>query len=224
MNITMTLQELLKAQNLTDEQVKGILDAMKQNKIYTASEENLDVRYGKLKTDHDAMVAKDAESQKLIAELQKATKGQEGIQTKITEYEATIQAQTNELQQFRMDSAMKMALISAGAKPESMEYLMYKLNNDSDWKPKLNDKGQIVGIDDKLKACKTINKDCFGHASSTIRVEERRIEHGRHIGMTKKEFDSMGYEQRLKLYNTDHELYNLFSNGNGMSSSQVRND
>ena len=46
-NITMTLQELLKAQNLTDEQVKGILDAMKQNKIYTASEENLDVRYGK---------------------------------------------------------------------------------------------------------------------------------------------------------------------------------
>lgn len=32
----MTLQELLKAQNLTDEQVKGILDAMKQNKIYTA--------------------------------------------------------------------------------------------------------------------------------------------------------------------------------------------
>lgn len=48
-NITMTLQELLKAQNLTDEQVKGILDAMKENKIYTASEENLDVRYGKLK-------------------------------------------------------------------------------------------------------------------------------------------------------------------------------
>lgn len=223
MNITMTLQEVLKAQNLTDEQVKGILDAMKQNKIYTASEENLDVRYGKLKTDHDAMVAKDAESQKLIADLQERS-SESALQDKIRKYEATIQAQTNELQQFRMDSAMKIALISAGVKPESMEYLMYKLNNDSDWKPKLNDKGQIVGIDDKLKACKTINKDCFGHASSTIRVEERRIEHGKHIGMTKKEFDSMGYEQRLKLYNTDPELYNLFSNRNGMSSSQVRNE
>ena len=85
----MTLQEVLKAQNLTDEQVKGILDAMKQNKIYTASEENLDVRYGKLKTDHDAMVAKDAESQKLIADLQKATKGQEAVQNKITDYSET---------------------------------------------------------------------------------------------------------------------------------------
>lgn len=106
----MTLQELLKAQNLTDEQVKGILDAMKQNKIFTASEENLDVRYGKLKTDHDAMVAKDAESQKLIAELQKATKGQEDVQTKITEYEATIQKQQEEL---------------AEAKTELLKVLMY---------------------------------------------------------------------------------------------------
>lgn len=97
---------------------------------------------------------------------------------------------------------------------------MYKLNNDSDWKPKLNDKGQIVGIDDKLKACKTINKDCFGHASSTIRVEERRIEHGRHIEMTKKDFDSTGYEQRIRLYNTDPKLYRTFSNGSG--TSQVR--
>lgn len=43
------------------------------------------------------MIAKDAESQKLIAELQKATKGQEDVQTKITEYEATIQKQQEEL-------------------------------------------------------------------------------------------------------------------------------
>lgn len=210
----MTLQELLKAQNLTDEQVKGILDAMKQNKIYTASEENLDVRYGKLKTDHDAMVAKDAESQKLIANLQELS-SESALQDKIKKYEATIQAQINELQQFRMDSAMRIALISAGAKPESMEYLMYKLNNDSDWKSKLNDKGQIIGIDDKLKACKTINKDCFGQASSTIRVVERRIEHAKYIGMSKKDFDSMGYSQRIKLYNEDPELYRLFSNSYG---------
>ena len=71
----MTLEELLKAQNLTDEQVTAIIGGMKENKIFTASEENLDIRYGKLKTNHDALVAKDAESQKLIEELQKATKG-----------------------------------------------------------------------------------------------------------------------------------------------------
>ena len=82
----MTFQELLKSiKDLTEDQQKSILDAMKQNKIFTASEENLDVRYGKLKTDHDALVQKDAESQKLIADLQKATKGQEAVQGKIAE-------------------------------------------------------------------------------------------------------------------------------------------
>lgn len=141
----MTLQELLKAQNLTDEQVKGILDAMKQNKIYTASEENLDVRYGKLKTDHDAMVAKDAESQKLIAELQKATKGQEDVQTKITEYEATIQKQQEELAEAKTESALKIGLLSAGAKATDIDYLIYKMNHDSDWKPELGEDGQVKG-------------------------------------------------------------------------------
>ena len=46
----MTLEELLKSQGCSDEQVTNILTGMKDNKIYTASEENLDVRYGKLKT------------------------------------------------------------------------------------------------------------------------------------------------------------------------------
>ena len=80
----MTLEELLKSQGIGDEQVTGILNAMKENEIYTASEENLDLRYGKLKTEHDSLVAKDAESQKLISDLQKATKGQEEIQNQIS--------------------------------------------------------------------------------------------------------------------------------------------
>lgn len=216
----MTLQELLKAQNLTDEQVKGILNAMKENKIYTASEENLDVRYGKLKTDHDAMVAKDAESQKLIADLQAISSGSV-LQDKIEKYETTIQEQSEELQKFRMESAIKISLISAGVKPESMDYVMYRLNHDSDWKPKLNDKGEVIGIDDKVKECRINNKNCFGKASSNIKVVERRIEHAKHIGMTKKDFDSMGYSQRIRLYNDDPELYRLFSNSNGSGTSQT---
>ena len=90
----MTLEELLKAKNLTDEQVTAIIGGMKENKIFTASEENLDIRYGKLKTNHDALVAKDAESQKLIEELQKATKGQDAVQAKITEYHYTAAGRT----------------------------------------------------------------------------------------------------------------------------------
>ena len=123
----MTLQEILKAKGLTDEQIKEVIGEMKQNKIFTASEENLDVRYGKLKTDHDALTAKDAESQKLIAELQKATKGQEAVQGKITEYEATIAKQQEELIKTKIESATKIALLGAGAKATDIDYLIFKI-------------------------------------------------------------------------------------------------
>ena len=44
----MTLQEILKSQGLSDEQIESVIGEMKQNKIFTVSEENLDIRYGKL--------------------------------------------------------------------------------------------------------------------------------------------------------------------------------
>ena len=51
----MNLTEILKAKGLDDEAIKSIQDEMKANKIYTASEENLDIRYGKFKTDHEGV-------------------------------------------------------------------------------------------------------------------------------------------------------------------------
>ena len=45
----MDFKELLKAQGLSDDQIKAITKSMKENKIYTTSEENIDTRYAKLK-------------------------------------------------------------------------------------------------------------------------------------------------------------------------------
>ena len=41
----MTLQEILAAQNLNEEQIAAIEAAMKENKIFTSGEENIDIRY-----------------------------------------------------------------------------------------------------------------------------------------------------------------------------------
>ena len=204
----MTLQELLKAHNLTDEQVKGILDDMKQNKIFTASEENLDVRYGKLKTDHDALTAKDAESQKLIAELQKATKGQEDVQGKIAEYEATIQKQQEELQEAKTESALKIGLLSAGAKASDIDYLIYKMNHDSDWKLELGDDGQVKGLDDKVKGLKTQFPNQF-ESSAQKKIEEKKLgkPEDKSAEVTPEQFSKMGYASRVKLKEENPELY-----------------
>ena len=44
----MTLQEILKAKGMSDEDIESTIGEMKQNKIFTTSHENMDVRYPKL--------------------------------------------------------------------------------------------------------------------------------------------------------------------------------
>lgn len=212
----MTLQELLKAQNLTDEQVKAITDSMKENKIFTASEENLDVRYGKMKTDHDALVAKDAESQKLIADLQKATKGQEAVQGKIAEYEATIAKQQEELAKEKTDSALKIGLLSAGAKASDIDYLLFKMEHDGDWKPELGEDGQVKGLDDKLKGMKTQFPAQFESSTSGAKkIDEKKLDKPDDKStISQEDFRKMGYQSKLKLFNENPDLYNELNNTN----------
>ena len=207
----MTLQEILKAKGLTDEDIKSIIGEMKQNKIFTASEENLDVRYGKLKTDHDNLTAEHKKSTDLIAELQKATKGQEAVQGKITEYEATIQKLQEEAVQAKTESALKIGLLSAGAKATDIDYLIFKMSHDADWKPELDDQGQVKGLDDKVKGLKTQFPNQF-ETSASKKIEEKKLEKPEDPNkVSKEEFAKMGYQERLKLYNENPDQYKELS-------------
>lgn len=147
----MGLQELLKAMGLTDEQVAKIVEGMKQNNIFTASEENLDTRYGKLKTDHENMSKQLEEANILIGQLKQSTSDNEELQGKITTYETTVTNLQNQLEQERMDSAVKIALLSAGCK--DVDYVTFKLKEKGELS--LDESGKVKGMDDKLAALKT---------------------------------------------------------------------
>lgn len=207
----MTLQEILKSKGMSDEDIKSVIGEMKQNKIFTASEENLDVRYGKLKTDHDNLTAEHQKSTDLIAELQKATKGQEAVQGKITEYEATIKQLQEEAQEAKTESALKIGLLSAGAKADDIDYLIFKMSHDTDWKPELGDNGVIKGLDDKVKGLKTQFPNQF-ETTSTKKIEEKKLgKPDDESSVSKEEFNKMGYQERLKLYNANPDQYKELS-------------
>ena len=121
----MTLSEILKAKGIADDVAQSVLDDMKANKIFTASEENLDIRYGKLKTDHDSLTSQYQEATSLIEQLKKGTKGQEDLQGKITTYEGKIAELEKQLNQERLDNAVKLGLLSENA--QDVDYLAYKL-------------------------------------------------------------------------------------------------
>lgn len=208
----MTMQELLqKIEGMTEDQQKAILDGMKKNKIFTASEENLDVRYTKLKEDHDTLKTEHEKSTGLIADLQKVTKGQEAIQGKITEYEATITKLQEEAIQAKTESALKIGLLSAGAKSSDIDYLLFKMSHDSDWKAELDESGQVKGLDDKVKGLKTQFPAQF-EASSSKKIDEKKLDKtDDKDGISKEEFSKMGYQERLKLYNEHPEQYKELS-------------
>lgn len=88
----MTLQEILKAKGLSDEDIESVISEMKQNKIFTAAEENLDIRYGKLKSEHDTLTQQYSQANALIDQLKKGTKADEELQGKITSYETQVQS------------------------------------------------------------------------------------------------------------------------------------
>jgi hypothetical protein len=207
----MTLQELLKQHGIADDVITALLADMKKNKVFTASEENLDIRYGKLKGDFDNLTAEHQKSTDLIAQLQKATKDNEGVQAKITQYEATIKDLQDKAKKAEVDSILKIGLLSAGAKAGDIDYLLYKMEHDGEWTAELGEDGKIKGLDDKIKGLKTQYPNQFdttaGGKKEKILDPAPLPEGDKKKTVTKEEFMRMGYQARLDLKKSNPELY-----------------
>ena len=195
----MTLQEILKSQGLDDATIEKIVGEMKQNKIFTASEENLDTRYSKLKGDHDGVTKQLTEAQTLIAELKKGTGNNEALQGKISEYE-----------KLKTDSALKIALLDAGAKAADIDYLLFKAGQSGNIK--LGEDGKLKGQDDLISGLKTQCPAQFQSAEQK-NIQEHKLENNNvpKTSLTADQFAKMGYQDRLKLFNEHPEQYKELS-------------
>lgn len=207
----MTLQEILKSKGLSDEQITEIVGDMKQNKIFTAGEENLDIRYSKLKADHDNLTAQHKESTTLIEQFKAGAKDNEVLQGKITSYEAQIAKLTEQLKQTQLDAEIKVALL--GAKATDVDYMTFRLKEKGELE--LDDQGHIKGIDDRLAGLKTQFPGFFDSGVMQKEIQEQRLpghksESG---GMTKAEFLRKPYAERAAFANENPEAYNSLMKG-----------
>lgn len=204
----MTLQEILKSQGLTDEQIKTVVGEMKQNKIFTAGEENLDIRYAKLKADHDSLTAQHGESTRLIEQMKKEAGTSAALQEKITSYEATIGQLQEQLQAAKLEAAIKVALI--GAKTTDVEYMAWQLRRKGELT--LDDQGNIKDIDDKLAGLKTQFPQMF-EAASRMEVQVQKLpDQKQESGMTRKEFLRKPYAERAAFAAENPEAYQTIMN------------
>ncbi len=201
----MTLQEILKSQGLSDEQTAAIIGGMKQNKIFTASEENLDIRYKELQEKHKTKEKEHQEAAALIEQLKKDNAGNDVLQGKIKEYESTVDDLRKQLEQTRIDSALKIALLEA--KVQDVDYLTFKIKEKGEIK--LDENGKIKGIDNTISALKTQFPNQFA-ADQQKQVEVQKLPdngNNQNAGITAEAFSRMGYQSRLKLKQEHPEVY-----------------
>lgn len=155
----------------------------------------------------------------LIEQLKKGTKGDEELQTKITNYETQVTQLQEQLKETKMTSAIKVALLSE--KAVDVDYLTYKLNEQLKEKGEqleLDENDHIKGWDNRLADLKTQFPKMFeaapGGSGGFKPIDTGRLPGGDGGGsLTRSEILKKPYAERQKLYEENPEAYNAAMNG-----------
>lgn len=158
----MNFEELLKNLGYTEDQIKAITEKMKEQKIYLSKEENSDIRIGKLQEDFDAKDKELTTANELIKSLQDSAKGNEDLQTKITDYETKIAQLQEENKQEKIKNQLALELKDAGVTDES--YIAFKIEQklkEENKSLELTEDGKIKGIKELIDSEKKISPTFF---------------------------------------------------------------
>ncbi len=154
----MTINELLQqAFNATEEQVTSFLESMKANKIFTASEENMDIRFGKMKTQRDSVTEQLTKANATIEELQKANAGSEQDKQTIAALQAESEKWKTVANNALIESEVKVELLASGVK--DIKYAMFCLKENGPLE--MGEDGKVKDLAGKIDALKTQIPDHF---------------------------------------------------------------
>ena len=200
----MNFLEILQANGITDELAVKITSEMKANKIFLANEENLDVRYNKLKLESEADKTELLKSQALITELQNGNKENEELQRKVKEYEDERATLKETIEKQKVESALDRALIEAHV--QDVDYVKFKLK-EKGTELKLDENGKLLNIKTTLDELKIQLPNQF--KSTEKKVEELKLPNDVKVdkGVTKDDYSKMSYAERVKLFSNDKQTF-----------------
>lgn len=206
----MEFKEILKAQNLTDEQINNITAKMKEEKIYTTSLENADERYTKLKGQKADLDEQIKAANTTITELKKNNKDNEALQRTIQDHEATIENLKKESAQKDFNYALDSALKDNKCKNAKALKALLDLDNI-----KFNE-GKLEGLEGQLTALKESDGYLFDTSNPAPGNTGGTGNHPRVGGgageVTKADLMKMPYSKRVEFYNNNKEEFNRLMN------------
>ena len=198
----MNLTEILKANGVDDEVIGKITADMKTNKVFTAGEENLDIRYGKLKNDHALAQQSIADLQSQIAQFEQLKSQNATLVEEANKKLAELQEENDRI---KLDNAVERALIEA--KVQDVDYMKFKLKEKHPDGFKLDENGKIESINTVLDDLKVQFPNQF--AKTEKKIEEKKLEKSddNNGGISSEQFTKMNYHERAKLYKENPEQY-----------------
>lgn len=200
------MEEILKGLGIEDEVIKNIIKGMKDNKIFITKEEKIEERYNKLKLEKEDLKEKLGNADKTIEELKKSNKDNEALQATIKAHEETIKTIKTEYQEKVRNMSIQNAIQSKLTDTKYADLLESKFDKD---KLIVNEDGTVTGIDEQLKAIKDTYKELFSPVVAG--KEPGKGSSSGSLTITKEQFNSMSYKERVELYNSDQELYNALT-------------
>ena len=193
----MTINELFAKHGLAEDLINAITDDMKANSIFTTSMENMDIRHGKLKEEHDAKGKQLDEANALIEKLQKDNKTNEGLQKSVADYQAKLAEVEAKAARDRLEYQLNLEFMSEGA--EDLDYVIYKVLADHpDWKDNpaaaFDESGKLKSRDDIVSGTKTKLPTMF-KAGGGKKYEERKLP----TGDEGREVEPQSLEEALRM-------------------------
>lgn len=204
MNRDFLKQVFSKLENVDEAAMKEIIDAImdENGKGINESKSKIDELTNQLGL---ATKEKD-EANKLIGELKKSNQGNEELQNKIGTYETQLNELKAENEQLKLDNAIKVELLSAKAKGDDLDYLMFKIKQNNE-KLSLTENGELKGFD--VEEIKTTYPGNFEvETKKVVDVNNLPKIENSDNSITKEQFEKMGYKERTKLFNENPDVYN----------------
>ena len=198
----MNLLEILKANGIDDEVAGKITADMKANKIFTASEDNLDVRYSKLKNDYTASTQQITDLQQQIAQFEQAKSQNVALLEEANRKFAELEAENARI---KTDYALDRALMEA--KVQDVDYMKFKLKEKHPEGFKLDENGKVESINTVLDDLKVQFPNQFSKTEK--KIEEKKLEKtdDTNTGITSEQFSKMNYHEKAKLFKENPEQY-----------------
>lgn len=152
----------------------------------------------------------------LISSLKKSEAKNEALKAKFADYEAQISQLQAQNKADKLNSAVKVALLSSGA--SDVDYITFKLNerlNKDGITLDLDENGNVKGLDSRISELKTAFPKMFesGNTPDGLKVLEKKLPEGDGDSLTRADVLKMPYQKRAELYNNSPEEFNKVMKG-----------